>query len=203
MHGRGAQRRTGMLHLRHRDRRRDRRLHRLRRRLRLLQPRRHGQRLPDMDAARPPQPGRGRQALAPQPAGRMDRGRPEQLPHRVPRLQRIQRGHAAPARSRLQDHGRGPDVDRHQRQPARRARQLADPRPVVPQHPLRRHRRGPVRDLRRRRALGPDGHRLPGGRGRPGRPRQLRPGHRGGHARPRRVEHDRHGPRPGACHLQG
>ena len=130
-----------------------------------------------LDGLRLGQPGRADQrharrwtqvgrAHAPEPAGAADRGRPPQLPDRLRRLQRLQRRDPGPSGPRLHDHGRRQDWTDITRQPARRAGQLDRPRPGVPEHALRRHRRRAVRDLRTAAAPGrARRHRLPDRRG--------------------------------------
>ena len=112
----------------------DARLHRLARRLRLRQPGRAGQRQPDLDAAST------RATLPKRPVSQIAVDR-EQLPDRVRRLHRLQRGDAEPPGHvfRTTDGGEKwtdisgnlPDIPVNS----------IDPRPVVPEHAVCGHGR--------------------------------------------------------------
>ena len=107
---------------------------------------------PDVDAA-------ARQVAA-EPPGRGDRGRPQRLPHRLPRLQRLRRGDAAKTPGHVfktTDAGQSWDDITGNLPDTPVNSLILDP--SFAGHALRRHRRRDVRDLRRRPPLGPDGHR--------------------------------------------
>ncbi len=89
LHGHCTERRSHLRDLRDRRRRRDRRVRRHARRARLGQPRRADRRHPDVGA------GRRQEEQDAEPPRRGIRRRPEQLSHRLRRVQRLRRGDAA------------------------------------------------------------------------------------------------------------
>ena len=145
--------------------------------------------------------GAGRPA---EPPGQPDRGGPVELAHRLRRVRRVRRGHAAATGPRLRHHRRRPALDRRHRQPARRPGQHASSSTRRPEHALRRHRRRPVRHDQRRRAAGarsaPACRRSRSGSSTTT-PSQRRARRR--HPRPRRLHASRHRGRAGAGRLEG
>ena len=165
LHGHRPERRAELHDLRDRRRRRPGRVHRLARRSRLRQPGRPGQRQPDLDRrptrTRTCRTGRSRSSRS---TGATT-GSPTRPSTASTTRRRSQPGHVF----RTLDGGKKwtditgnlPDTPG----------QLDRPRPVVPEHALRGHRRRAVRDLQRRHGLVRARHGLPARRDLAARPR--------------------------------